>query len=219
MVKKIKNIYLFSGLGADHRVYKHLDFTGYDIVHVKWETPIVNETLADYVKRLAQQVTRPNPVFIGVSFGGMVAIEMAKIIDTEKIIIIASAKDKYNIPIHYKISGFLKIHKLIPGRVLKRPSQFLYWQFGIETTEDKKLLDEILPDTDVKFLTWALGRISTWSNTKHHSNLVHIHGSEDRVLPYPSQGADFTIKDGGHFMMINRANEISVLLQQILSTS
>ena len=81
----MKYAYLFSGLGADHRAFQYLDVPGYAMIHVKWIEQEKNETLERYVKRLAKQITMPNPVFIGLSFGGMVAIEVAKIVATEKL--------------------------------------------------------------------------------------------------------------------------------------
>jgi esterase/lipase len=48
--------------------------------------------LDDYAKRIAKKIKRENPVLIGVSFGGILVQEMAKHINTRKVIIISSVK-------------------------------------------------------------------------------------------------------------------------------
>ncbi|MCP9751582.1 alpha/beta hydrolase, partial [Ferruginibacter sp. HRS2-29] len=90
----MKTIYLFSGLGADERVFKYLKFPGHHIVHIKWITALRNEPLAAYAKRLLEQVSTEHPILIGLSFGGIMAIEVSKLIPTEKVIIIASVKNR-----------------------------------------------------------------------------------------------------------------------------
>jgi hypothetical protein len=40
----------------------------------------LEETLVSYAKRMCEKVTHPNPVLIGVSFGGILVQEMSKII-------------------------------------------------------------------------------------------------------------------------------------------
>lgn len=91
----MSKIYILSGLGVDRRVFDKIDFGDLDVEFVDWITPLRNETLEDYTKRISLKITTENPVLIGLSFGGMVAVEISKIIKTKKIILIASAKNKF----------------------------------------------------------------------------------------------------------------------------
>ena len=90
----MKTVYVFSGLGADERVFHKIDFSSYDVHFIKWITPKKNESIESYALRLTLQITKPLPVLIGLSFGGMMAVEVAKHIATEKIVLISSAKSK-----------------------------------------------------------------------------------------------------------------------------
>lgn len=76
----MKKVYILSGLGADERVFKYLDFKDLDITFVQWIKPKPHEKLMDYVERLREQIKQDNPILIGLSFGGIVAAELAKII-------------------------------------------------------------------------------------------------------------------------------------------
>ena len=71
-------LYAISGLGADQRVYQYLNID-YELIHLDWIRPIKNEGITDYTMRLSQGINTSEPFgIIGLSFGGLVAIEMSK---------------------------------------------------------------------------------------------------------------------------------------------
>ena len=110
----MKNIYVISGLGADERVFYKTNFGNNNVTHIHWVTPLHNETIEAYALRLCTHIHHETPILVGLSFGGMVAMEVAKHIATEKIILISSAKTKHELPKFYRIVGKLNLHKLIP---------------------------------------------------------------------------------------------------------
>ncbi|MDR6966572.1 pimeloyl-ACP methyl ester carboxylesterase [Flavobacterium arsenatis] len=215
----MKKIYIFSGLGADKRVFKYLDFSGFDITFIEWITPENKESIGYYAKRLTEQIHTDNPILIGLSFGGIIAGEVAKHIQTEKIILIASAKSYKEIPFYYRWLGALKVHKLVPTSLMKQSNFFSYWLFGIKTNEDKKLLTEILNDTDPRLLKWAINAIVNWKNIIEPQKYIHIHGSSDKILPLRFVNAAIIIEDGGHFMTINKPEELNQIIKQSLLNS
>lgn len=211
-----KELYIFSGLGADERVFQRLDFSGFSTTFIKWIVPQGNETIENYATRLLDQITTTKPNLIGLSFGGIIAVEIAKQIDTEKVILIASAKTKKEIPFYYRFAGKLGLHKLLPTRLLKNSNFITYWLFGTSSTFDKQLLKQILIDTDPTFLKWAIDKVARWTNQTQTKNIFHIHGTNDRILPLNFVKCNFTIKNGGHLMTLNKAEEISQILRQQL---
>lgn len=105
----MREIYLLSGLGADKRVFDFIDLSGFKTNHVDWVAPIDNESIENYAKRLLRQIKTKRPIIIGVSFGGMVTVEIAKQIETEKVILISSAKTRLDIPFYFRIIGQLRL--------------------------------------------------------------------------------------------------------------
>ena len=99
----MKNVYIFSGLGADKRVFQKMDFSEYNATFVEWILPNRTENIESYSKKLTEQIKHEKPILIGLSFGGIIATEIAKIIETEKIILIDSAKNKTEITHKEKI--------------------------------------------------------------------------------------------------------------------
>ncbi|PKA14323.1 alpha/beta hydrolase [Leptospira haakeii] len=213
----MKNIYLISGLGADERVFRNIDFYGENPKHIRWIDPYIDESLESYSKRLLNQIDSKNElILIGVSFGGIIASEIAKHVPAKKIIVISSIKDSSEIPFIYRIINFLGLMNLIPSYLLKLYNPILAYFFGISSLEDKELLKSFLSKTDGKFIKWALKSILMWNNENYPSNLVHIHGSDDRLFPRKLIGQVAMIAGGGHFMILNKAEEISVKLREIL---
>jgi pimeloyl-ACP methyl ester carboxylesterase len=140
----MREIYLLSGLGADKRVFDSVDFSGFNVNHVDWITPTDNESIESYAKRLLGQIKTNRPTLIGVSFGGIMTVEIAKQIETEKIILISSAKTKFDIPVYFRIVGQLRINKLIPTTIFKSVNSLTYWFFGTETRKENELLKTII---------------------------------------------------------------------------
>lgn len=210
----MRDVYLISGLGADRRVFQFLKFGDLRIHHIDWIAPLKDESIESYAKRLIDQITGERPILVGVSFGGMIAIEIGKLIVTEKIIIISSAKSCRQIP-HLKRINRIKFYNYIPGRFLKAPNQMMYWFFGVGLDSEKKLLRSIMLDTDTVFMRWALDKIFCWENKVELNNVVSIHGTNDRLMPF--MGADYPIPGGGHLMIINRHEEIGRILRSELS--
>jgi len=212
----MKNIYVFSGLGTDERVLKDIDFGNANTCFIHWIKPINKESIEDYAKRLTEQIGTERPILVGLSFGGIMAIEVAKLIDTDKIIIIASAKIKKEIPFYYRLAAQLRLHRILPTKFLRSSNIFTNWFFGTETPGDKKLLAEILRDTDTSFFKWAIDKILTWKNQTLHKNITHIHGTADRILPYRFVTCDLTVRGGGHFMTVNKAKELTEKIRSLL---
>jgi pimeloyl-ACP methyl ester carboxylesterase len=209
-----KELYIFSGLGADERIFQLLDFSGFSTTFVKWIVPQDKETIEQYATRLLDQITTTKPTLIGLSFGGLIAVEVAKQIDTEKVILIASAKTKNEIPFYYRFAGQLKIHRLLPTRLLKSSNFVTNWFFGTSSTFDKQLLKQILIESDPTFLKWAIDKVARWTNQTQTKNLFHIHGTSDRILPLSFLKCNYTIKNGGHLMTLNKADELNQILRQ-----
>jgi len=211
----MRDVYLLSGLGADDRVYGFIDLSGYKLNHIRWIEPLANEDLSSYSRRLLDQIPTDNPILVGVSFGGIVAVEIGKLIPTEKVILISSAMTKSDLPKYYDATGPSILRDWIPPTWLKNVNFLTFFFFGTETNEERRLLKTIIKETDASFLKWAMVAIATWRNETRLNNATQIHGTADKIIPFKT--ADFPIKDGGHFMIVNKADAITKLIRHLLS--
>ncbi|QRR03295.1 alpha/beta fold hydrolase [Dyadobacter sandarakinus] len=214
------NVYFISGLGADKRVFSQLRIDSrFTVHHIEWISPERNETLSQYAHRLAAQVDTTQPFqLVGLSFGGVMASELADIIHPDQIIIISSTP--VGIPVSAFYRGLLHFLLLSPfsAPILKSSNRMTYKYFGANTPELKALLKTILHDTDSHFLKWALKRMSSWERRQKVPGVFHIHGTSDRLIAPRLVQPDVWIEDGGHLMIYDEAAEISGILNRQLST-
>lgn len=210
----MKALFLISGLGADERVFDFLDLSGYELIHIRWIKPLLNETIEQYAKRLAEQITIQNPIIIGVSFGGMIAVEIGKQIAAEKIILISSVQIRSEIPWYFRLMGSMGLHRLMPVSGGSPPAFLINYFFSVKEKSEKDLLKDIVEKTDPDFQQWAVDKILNWTNHTQLSNVITIHGTRDRI--FSRHTATHLLQNGGHFMIVNKAAEISALLKQIL---
>lgn len=211
-----ENLYIFSGLGTDHRVFQRIDFGTWNPIFIQWIIPEKVETIENYANRLLKQIPEENPTIMGLSFGGIMAIEVSKIIKPKQLILLATVKTATEIPWYYRRAGLLRLHKLLPTFLLTRSNALSNWFFGTTDAFDRGLLKEILRETDPVFLKWAIDQLVKWQNKTFIENTTHIHGSNDRILPKRFVQPDYSIENGGHFMTVNKAAEISQLILEII---
>ncbi|MEM8677635.1 MAG: alpha/beta hydrolase [Cyanobacteria bacterium P01_G01_bin.67] len=216
-IKDLSKIYCVSGLGADQRVFQKLKFSGYRPIHIQWIEPQAGESIADYTQRLISQIDSAKPIIMGLSFGGIIAVEIAKQINTEKVILISSTKNQQEIPFYFQIFRWLPIHLLLPAQLILWFGQLLAsWFFSLETIAERELLRAILCDTNARFMKWAIHQVITWKNELIPDNIYHIHGESDRIFPFQFVQEDFCVSKGGHFMVMNHAEHVSQLIKDIL---
>ncbi len=87
----MSKIFLIAGLGADTRLYNNIDLHDHDVIPVDWIEHNLRDTLATYAQNLIQQYhITINSIDIGTSLGGMIAIEIAKLVPLNKVILISS---------------------------------------------------------------------------------------------------------------------------------
>ena len=211
-----QKIFIFSGLGADHRVFHKMNFQEFEPVYIHWLEPLKNETIQNYALRISKQITEPKPLVIGISFGGMIAIEVSKFLPFQKLILIASAKSKQEIPLLYRVLGTLKIPLFFPMQWLKKSNRLSYFVFGVNEQEDRKILDSIYNDTSPSYLRWALNAVCTWQNEVVTQNLLQIHGTNDRILYYSNIKNAVPIPNGGHLLPLTETQKLEELILKFL---
>jgi pimeloyl-ACP methyl ester carboxylesterase len=214
------NLYFISGLGADKRVFRKLVLPPSFIIHyIEWIPVKPEETLVQYARKLIAQIDQSKPfTLIGLSFGGVVAVELSKQIKPVQTILISSICTPEEAGKVYLVLGKLNLHRIFPIRFLLMPSGFLFCSFGARTAEEKALLRAILQDTDPVFFRWSLNQLFSWKNEWKPDPLIHIHGNKDKILPYHKKMRAIKVEGGEHLMVYSKSEEISALLRKHLLT-
>ena len=209
--------YFISGMAADSRIFCHIRLPqGYEAVHLEWIKPEKNESLASYALRLAQRIDTSEPfVLIGLSFGGMLASEIARLRNPMKTIIISSIGCANELPWYFKRAGRIGLHRAVPIKLLKAGT-IIKNMIGAASKEDKAIIIDYARFADPALVRWSLHAIVNWDQYQRLPGIIHLHGSKDLMLPLRYTHPDYIIKDGGHLMVFNKADEVNSILNEVL---
>jgi pimeloyl-ACP methyl ester carboxylesterase len=212
------NLYFISGLGADKRIFQNLVLPdSFKIHYIEWLPVSENETIESYCRRLSNQIDREQPFsLIGLSFGGVIAIELSKLLSPTQTVLISSFCFKKEVPWFYILIGKSRIYKILPPRILLRPNNIAFRLFGAYKPEMKNLLKNIFEDTDPGFFEWAIRQLFSWDNTWKPANLLRIHGTADKILPYKTIMDAIPVEGGEHLMVYSKSAMVSQILTENL---
>ncbi|MFM2360477.1 MAG: hypothetical protein RLY16_2470 [Bacteroidota bacterium] len=211
-----QHVYYISGLGADDKIWKYIQVHGLQLHFIAWLEPKENETLENYAGRMASSIQHPNPVLIGLSFGGIMSIEIAKLIPVQKIILISSVKNRDELPFWMKVCGNLKLNNIVPLKSFKILEPIQNFKLGITNKEELQLARFYRKTISANYLKWAVNQILNWQNRFKPCPVIHIHGTRDNMFPFKKICANYCIQEGGHMMIMNKAIEINSILEKEL---
>jgi pimeloyl-ACP methyl ester carboxylesterase len=212
----MEKIYLIGGLGVDERVFTNIHFKNHEKRVIKWLEPLPNEPLPDYCKRLLPQIDSDSPVIAGVSFGGMVSNEIAKLIPVKKVILISSIRSWLEMPWYFRLSGKLGLHHMVSMNWVRKSNRLLRWIFWVYDPVHRKLLETIAGETSPTFLKWAVNASVKWRG-EEGNNVWQIHSNKDRTFPLRYiKHPDVVLKGTGHLMVVQRAAEVAACIDDML---
>lgn len=82
-----KHLYFIPGTAANSKIFERIELPKdqFEMHFLEWIVPASkDETIEAYAKRFSEGIIHENPILLGVSFGGIMAQEVSKIIPTEK---------------------------------------------------------------------------------------------------------------------------------------
>lgn len=208
-------LYAISGLGADKRVFDYLKLNC-ELIPIDWIIHEKNESIENYAKRLSK-VIDINESFgiIGVSFGGLMAMEISKFLKPKITILISSAETRHELPPAIRFFGKIGLIKILPAFIFSPVKSISHLFFK---AENKELLNLILGNLDLKFAKWAVNELANWKNEQTLESVVKISGTDDRLIPPTKSQNTVLIEGGKHFMVVDRADEVSEIINIAISS-
>lgn len=206
------------GMAASPKIFEFLDLPSPFVIKLlHWIPPKKEEPLDQYAQRMCEQIDSENPILLGVSFGGVLVQEIAKIIETKKIIIVSSIKTSNELPFPMKMADITKIHKLLPVQWIENIDALALFAFGKRLKDKISLYQKYLSERDPDYLRWAIDALVHWKQNVTSQNSIHIHGNKDTVFPTKNLEAPVHFVDGGHAIILTQANWFNVHLPKLLA--
>ncbi len=218
-MKEKTHVYFMPGLAASPLIFEFITLPEqlFELHYLEWMIPdSMDESLEQYVKRLSELIEFPNSILIGVSFGGVIVQELKKYVKPQKVIIISSIKNKYEMPLRMRFAQKTNAHKILPTTVLTNIEKYENFAFTHSIKSRIRLYKKYLSMRDALYLPWAIHTIVNWQRTDTDPEIIHIHGSYDFIFPEKYIQNYIKIERGTHVMILDKAKRISSLLEKIL---
>lgn len=200
------HVYLMPGMAASPKIFNFIKLPEEDyVIHkLQWIIPETSETLQEYATRISKEITEPDPILIGVSFGGVLVQEIAKIIHVDKLVLVSSVKSKYELPKRMNFSRKLALYNIAPVSIFKNLPALKRMAPNKWLKKKLSLYEKYLSVNDPKYLSWALEQMLCWEQEEPPQPLVHIHGDADTVFPHKYIKNCITVPNGTHIMIITQ---------------
>jgi pimeloyl-ACP methyl ester carboxylesterase len=210
-------IILFPGLGANEKMFAHYAFEGRKSKVINFIIPLHHESLTEYCKRLLPSIPIGDElVFVGVSFGGILAQEISKMIRVKKIILISTIKSVDEKPAYISFFKLIPVYKIFPSILIKYLGILYSKYFTNKDAEAHNLFSQILMKADSRVIKYGIHEVLFWKQKEIIPNCIHIHGSADKIFPIKNIKADFVIDGGEHFMILQHHKEINAIINKLL---
>ena len=211
------HVYCMPGMAANPKIFDFIRLPEPFVLHkLSWLPPHPKESLEDYVSRLTYEIKHPNPVLLGVSFGGLIVQELARKLQCRKVIIISSVKSYHEFPLHIRLPRKTKAYRLFPTQWVDNVEDLIGFVFGPSVKKQMNLHKKYLSVRSESYLNWALEAFFQWNREQADPNVLHIHGNFDVVLPVFNIKNYISVPKGTHVMILNRASWFNQHLPKLI---
>ncbi|MFP9098690.1 alpha/beta fold hydrolase [Flavobacterium sp. RHBU_24] len=214
-------VYFMPGLAASPAIFENINLPEdrFACHYLTWLPPEKNEPIAQYAKRLTKGIEE-NPVLIGVSFGGLIVQEMAKIIKARKVVIISSVRCNAEFPRRMRFAKRIRAYHLFPTRLMQEMGLLAQMFVGNNAvTRRLNLYDKFMSVRDKKYLDWAFKTIINWDRCDPDMDVVHIHGDADEVFPPRYLKSFIPVPGGTHVTVLTKGKWLSEHLPELIEGS
>lgn len=213
----MEKVYAIPGLGCTKELFQNIKIPNHELVVLTWPDTEANESMKAYSQKFLPQINTNEKVnLIGVSFGGMICTELTDLIETEKVVLISSTKNKMQFPFLLKFLKVIPLYYFINNYFFTSGGQLKRKLLGFDDYYSK-LFFEMMRSMRPNYFRHAINTIVNWQRTASNPKIIQIHGAKDRLMPVDLIDAKYLIKDGSHAMVLTRADEINKLLNKVFN--
>lgn len=211
---------LLPGLSASREVYQPQLMRFPDLIVPDWPKPLRAETLSEYAERFAAILAPIGPCVLGgMSFGGMLAQEMARFLKPQGLILIATVRGPDELPLYAKAGHSMRgLIPWLPVGLLQQLTWFLECPGVRSIFPLRRILARQFRDADRDLFRWSLDQIVRWPDAPVVTCPIwHIHGDRDRVLPASRTSPNRIVPGGGHVLTLTHPSAVNDFIAECLA--
>ncbi|MEL6535977.1 MAG: hypothetical protein AAFQ98_11220 [Bacteroidota bacterium] len=212
----MSRLYVLPGLAADARTFGQFSVPGMEVVPLAWVRPKWRDDFPSYASKLREQIEEDEPFsLLGVSLGGMIVTELAKITQPQHTFLIGTAKTWKEVPHFYRYIRWTPF--VIPYPI---------WQyFFMRSRKAEPAIDpaflaslvEMIKESDGYLFRWATTSVLRWRNETVLPNLSQMHGELDPIFPKRFVQPHVWIPNGSHYLINSHGTQIADWIQATLN--
>lgn len=211
------NVYLIPGMGADHRLYDRLRIDHAEVHYLNWKPHENSKSLSDYARVMASHIQTENNVVIGSSMGGMMAVELSRLVKPLSTILLSAPTGRHEFPPLLKLVHRSGIQHIVsPGQVLKF-SRLADTFMGFQSEEHRQLFYDMLKGNGEEFLHFSVKAVLGWKNSQPpEGEFIQIVGSKDKLFKIRRMRNPIVLEGSGHFTTFEKADELTGIINTYL---
>jgi pimeloyl-ACP methyl ester carboxylesterase len=204
---------LFPGMGCDGRLFAPQRQSGLVFESPRLPIPHRADDLPSYADRVASELGLgcASCILGGISFGGMLACELAARCNCRRILLIASCRSRSAIPARNWPVYLCTM--TIPDGMVRRLVTPASWLLARKESTGRncfRLIRDMARDTPIPVLRRQAAMILGWKAPSSPACPVfHIHGARDYLIPVRGVTPDEVVPDGGHFINMTHPERVN----------
>ena len=212
----MSDVILLPGMGADGRLFAaHASQVSFDVP--EWPSHREGESLPAFAERVAARLPSVPQVVGGASFGGMVSLELARIVGAKAVVLMGSCREPAQVAPMLRFLGH--VAPVVPAacfRVGGWNRRVLASAFGPLNAQQASVLFSMAEASSPSFIKWACRAVLEWSPGLVGVPVFQIHGDRDRIIPVHRVQATEVIPGAGHLLNVTHAAEVTAFLQHVV---
>ncbi len=211
---------LIPGIGVDEGLFAPQREALGPIESPPWIEPHERESLRSYAHRLADLIGPAGPLVLGgQSFGGMLALEAARVLRPRAVVLIASCTSAKSVPRPYWLLETLS--HLMPDRmaraIFRAQASRIAWKLDCGDEACRQFLAQRFSEASITFVRWAVRAIREWSFENDLTMPIHhIHGDRDRIMPIGRVNPTQIIPGAGHLLTMTHPAQVNAFIAEVL---
>jgi pimeloyl-ACP methyl ester carboxylesterase len=207
-VKSDVSIYLLTGMTPDDRIFDRLVPLLPNCHVVKWLEPRPSESIVHYSHRLAETIPTSNCFIGGVSFGGIVALELSRVVQPRGCFLISSIRNPEQLPPWLRMWRLIAFHHC--QRMLDAIGRLSTIVPRRRRTRSTARLTKLAGKSGA-WHRWATAAVLRWKpdHVMPPIRICHIHGDRDTTFPIRYVDPDVVVRDGGHVLPLTHPGDVA----------
>lgn len=214
----MRRLVLFSGMGGDKRMFGPLRIPGVELAAPDHLEPLAGEDLPAFAERTADfHELGAGDVVGGVSFGGMLAAQIASRRKVAGAILLASCHQPRRLPGAYRAVELFS--RRLPDALLALRSwpPFVRGRFAPIDARNAEIMIEMARGYSPAMLRRFGRMIVEWKGVESFScPMLSVHGDGDRILPPSCIDAQLVLPAAGHAFTLTHPEPIAAAILEFL---